>query len=165
EVVDHIPDPRFPVEGACSFPYGFDLGGEVEEEHVVARDGVEQGFDLWRLPEFSVAVEQPALHDPGGIGVGLAHAGVYFAAEAGEIGRVVRRWFVLIEGVGGIEMVGTEEGGLCRQKFLADLREKRVGGIEEVGVVESIFPVSNLAMCRWELPGEGRRDMTGKGWE
>ena len=102
--------------------------GVVQDQQLVVRDGVEQGFDRFLVPDVALVVKHPSLQDPDRVGIGGADGVVGGASVVGEHhgGRLV--------GLGKLEFVETIHqpvAGIAELLFplgderLADLRPQR----------------------------------------
>ncbi len=106
------------------------LGPEIEDQHSVVGDGIEERPYPRRGPVLLEPRERPALHHPNCLWVALAHSGIDSGREEGEVFFAFDRRRGFNEGIGGVEVVGTEKRGLLLDEILAQLGKQLALGIQ-----------------------------------
>ncbi len=157
EALDNRPAPVIPIECVCFLPGGPLLTPQVQHEHAASVHGAEQRSGLRWFPELGRVDEQPALHHPHRVGVGIRHGAVDRLAHGVEKRGVVVRRRHFDKRVGRVEMLGAEEPGLFFHEQGAHLAEKRVLRVHKDGRRE-IAPAGQRLKPR---PGPFRGERPG----
>ena len=92
------------------------LGKIVEQDHLVARNGIDKGVDARVGPVAPVEIEQPGHLEPAGFGIALGDGLVNGARHGGQIFRFPAGRLDFVERVGSVDVVCAVKTGLLFEK-------------------------------------------------
>jgi hypothetical protein len=137
----HAPNKFFAIKIFMGLPIRINLRPQIEHDQLFVWNRVQKRLCLGRLPPPGGAVQKPTLEDPDGLGVGPGHSGEDGLAHGGEVGGGGGRREHFVEGVGVVEMVGSENFGLFLDEEVTNGVEEGVFGRKEVSVSKLWCPV------------------------